>query len=154
MEATDRSGSLITARLAGEQGRDVMAVPGHPLDPRAQAPNRLIRDGATLIRSTDDVLEAIRSFSGSAPPPGLSDVPQLVYDQDDTVFFPGDEGEDSNDLSAEALLESLSFTPTPIDGMIRQAGGNAKIIQTLLMELELAGRVQRLPGGRISRIES
>ena len=66
VEATLRSGSLITARMAGEQGRDVMAVPGHPLDPRAQGPNHLIREGATLIRSADDILEIIRNFSGNA----------------------------------------------------------------------------------------
>jgi DNA processing protein len=59
IEATMRSGSLITARLAGEQGRDVYAVPGHPFDPRAQGGNHLIREGATLIRSADDILEAI-----------------------------------------------------------------------------------------------
>ena len=61
-----RSGSLITARMAGEQGRDIMAVPGHPLDPRAQGPNHLIREGATLIRNADDVMEILQNFSGNA----------------------------------------------------------------------------------------
>ncbi len=140
VEATERSGSLITARLAGEQGRDVYAVPGHPLDPRAAGPNRLIRDGATLVRDAADVLEGLRDFSG-----GMREVKiQAAYSA--PVAFIDDE---KAAIDAHAALEQvLSYTPAPVDDLIRLSGFPASLIQTALLELELAGRVQRLPGNR------
>ncbi|MCB9991960.1 MAG: DNA-protecting protein DprA [Rhodospirillales bacterium] len=148
VEATVRSGSLITARLAGEQGRDVYAVPGHPLDPRASGPNALIRDGATLIRGIDDVLEELNNYTGGGmedsgftrfemPPPAANDQP------------------DEQDFAAarEMLLDALSFTPAEINDVIRHTGLGTAMAQTVLMELELAGRVQRLPGNRAMLVE-
>lgn len=143
VEATMRSGSLITARLAGEQGRDVFAVPGHPLDPRAEGPNHLIREGAQLIRGAEDVLEHLLSFNRTK---GFSDsaannftAPALP--EDDPQMF---------DEAREAVLSVLSTTPVAIDDLIREGGLSVALAQTVLLELELAGRVQRLPGNRVA----
>jgi len=149
VEATERSGSLITARLAAEQGRDVYAVPGHPLDPRASGPNRLIRDGAVLIRSADDVLESLASYSGyhglretapayQAASYPLEDIPAI--------------NEDSLEAARAQLSAQLSLAPCPVDEVIRATGLPASLIQTALLELELAGEVRRLPGGRAALI--
>jgi DNA processing protein len=140
VEATERSGSLITARMAGEQGRDVYAVPGHPLDPRAGGPNKLIRDGAILVRDANDILEGLRNFSGGL----LREVrmqapyaaPMQVIDNADI------------DRARAALAETLSFAPSDINELIRASGFPASLVQTALLELELAGRIQRLPGNR------
>ncbi len=141
IEATKQSGSLITARMAGEQGRDVFAVPGHPMDPRAQGPNHLIREGATLVRNADDILETIFDFSGTtlreplftrpsfeAPPANPSDVPEGMRD---------------------TVLQHLSFTPIDVDELIRSCHVSIPVLQTVLLELELAGRIKRLPGNRV-----
>ncbi len=143
IEATLKSGSLITARLAGEQGRDVYAVPGHPLDPRAAGPNALIRDGAALVRGVEDVLENLVNFTGGR---GLADSgvsrfapPEPANDAPDERGF---------DEARDIIIESLSFTPVEINAVIRNTGLSAALAQTVLMELELAGRIQRLPGNR------
>ncbi len=145
VEATMRSGSLISARLAGEQGREVMAVPGSPFDPRAHGPNHLIREGATLIRNADDILEAILNFHGTglrepipvkpsfeSPPPANEDIPQNAQ---------------------ETVLENLSFAPVTVDELFRACHMSIPVLQTILLELELAGRVKRLPGNRISLLD-
>ena len=134
VEAAPRSGSLITARLAAEAGREVLAVPGSPLDPRAQGCNALIRDGATLIQTAADVMEAIgpqasRVASARAPfehpppadEPPLSDVEQL-----------------------------LGPSPVPVDEIIRLSGASAGAVQMALLELDLAGRIDRHAGGKVS----
>lgn len=141
VEATERSGSLITARLAGEQGRDVYAVPGHPLDPRASGPNKLIRDGATLVRDAGDILESLTSFGGGM----MREVRvQASY------AAPLRSVSDNDIEDVRHLLEqALSYTPVHIDDLIRQSGQPTQIVQTALLEMELAGRVQRLPGNRI-----
>ncbi|MGB0719042.1 MAG: DNA-processing protein DprA [Bdellovibrionales bacterium] len=148
VEATMRSGSLITARLAGEQGRDVMAVPGHPLDPRAAGPNHLIRDGANLVRSAEDVLEIIMNFSGNAMREPFAQRP--LFEQ------PAPANEDNADAPSEddrtRLLSQLSFTPASIDEVLRAGDMSIPALQTLLLELELAGRVKRLPGNRVALI--
>jgi DNA processing protein len=140
VEATERSGSLITARMAGEQGRDVYAVPGHPLDPRAAGPNKLIRDGAILVRDAADILDGLQNFSGGL----LREVRrQAPYAAPLAKIESGD-----IDRARAALEETLSFTPSDINDLIRTLGFPANLVQTALLELELAGRVQRLPGNR------
>ncbi|MBI4031207.1 MAG: DNA-protecting protein DprA [Proteobacteria bacterium] len=146
VEATMRSGSLITARLAGEQGRDVFAVPGHPMDPRAEGPNHLIREGAQLIRGADDILEHLLSFNRTK---GFADsaandfsVPVVTGDDDPQMF----------DEAREAVLSVLSATPVSIDDLIRDGGLTVALAQTVLLELELAGRIQRLPGNRVALV--
>lgn len=150
VEATLRSGSLITARLAGEQGRDVYAVPGHPLDPRAEGPNHLIREGATLIRSADDVMESLRNFSGQT----LRDAPQPVLRGFDSIR---DDAERQNDMdappdAAEIVLGALSYSPVNIDLIVRETGMPVSTIYSVLLELELAGRVKHYPGGKVALI--
>ncbi|WP_404713130.1 DNA-processing protein DprA [Sphingomonas sp. MMS24-J13] len=138
VEAAPKSGSLITARLAAEYGRDVMAVPGSPLDPRAQGCNLLIRDGATLIQSAADVIETLRPFGRdrvAAP----------------KIGFEGPVGTgDASDRDRRAVVELLSQSAVATDEVIRQSGMPSALVQTVLLELELAGRIDRHAGGRVS----
>jgi DNA processing protein len=145
IEAAERSGSLITARYAAEQGREVMAAPGSPLDPRTKGSNRLIREGAILIESAADVVDAL----------GGSSLLRLREPEPD----PRDDEPPTDDatLDAEAdrvrskVYELLSPTPAPTDEIIRQAGAPAAVALAALMELELAGRAVLLPGGMAAR---
>ncbi len=135
VEASERSGSLISARMAGEQGREVMAVPGSPLDPRAAGTNRLIRDGAALVRHADDVLDLVRGL----PRPGIAapTPPDFLGDHDEAL--PASQ--------IDAVREALSPHPMPIDEIARAAGLSAPRCAAVLMELELAGLATTLPGG-------
>lgn len=140
MEAALRSGSLITARLAAEQGRDVFAVPGSPLDPRAEGTNRLIRNGATLLTSAADVLESLR---GSFQPARAS-----FLEPASTEFFP--DGGEPRETDRRRLLDLLSPSPVEIDDLIREAGLQPGTTASLLLEFELAGRITRHPQGKVS----
>jgi DNA processing protein len=144
VEATLKSGSLITARLALDQGREVFAVPGSPLDPRSEGPNSLIRDGAALVRSADDILDVLGRPEG--PPPKLN---QNVSDE-------SQEAENYIDLDPDDLRalirRALGPTPIEVDELVRQCQVSAPILTTLLLEMELEGEVERLPGNRVSRI--
>jgi len=136
VEAAPRSGSLITARLAAEAGREVMAVPGSPLDPRAQGCNQLIRDGATLVQNVAEVVEAIRPFA--------SQVRSLTQE-----FEPAPEPINGHD--ALALVEELlGPSPVPVDEIIRLSGASSGAVQMALLELDLAGRLDRHAGGKVS----
>lgn len=137
IEAALKSGSLITARNAGEFGRDVMAVPGSPLDPRAQGCNQLIRDGAILIQNAADVLEAIRPF-------------EVRVAQPTTPFAGAEPPVDTSDGDRASVIALLNQTPVPVDEIIRQAELSAAIVQTILLELELAGRLERHAGAKVS----
>ena len=138
VEAAPGSGSLITARYATEFGREVMAVPGSPLDPRAQGCNQLIREGATLIQNADDVLEAIRPFS-------TRPLAQKNLD----YAAPGPSA-DASEAERRSVLDLLSPTPVPVDEIVRQSGLPPALVQTVLLELELAGRLERHAGGKAS----
>jgi DNA processing protein len=150
VEAAPQSGSLITARLAAEQGREVMAVPGSPLDPRHRGTNQLLRDGATLVESGDDVIAALGPLAEvptrprasapqsaeprrSATPPELPPEPQIngidVLDQ---------------------VCERLGPEPVLVDELIRQCRASTAEVQRALMELEIDGRLERHPGNRVS----
>ena len=141
VEATFKSGSLITARMAGEQGRDVFAVPGHPLDPRAEGPNALIRDGAVLIRNAADILESLSTFQGGS----LQDSAGQAYEPLEVPRI----DDQTLDRTRDEVLSCLSLTPVAVDDIIRSAGLTAAAVQIVILELELAGRAQRLPGQRI-----
>ena len=142
VEAAKRSGSLITARLALEQGREVFAVPGSPLDPRARGPNDLIRQGATLTESADDVVQGLGGFSPGDPdepgPAVASTLPKT----------PADEG--ALPAARRKILERLGPTPVPVDELLRQCQVSAPHLATVLLELELAGRLERSAGSRIA----
>jgi DNA processing protein len=137
VEAAPRSGSLITARLAGEAGREVMAVPGSPLDPRAQGCNQLIRDGATLVQTAADVLETVRPID-------------MRMVRSPTMPFDPPPPDDASDRDRTAVLDLLGPVPVPIDEIVRQSGRAAAVVQTVLLELELASRLDRHAGGRVS----
>ena len=138
VEAAPNSGSLITARYATEFGRDVMAVPGSPLDPRARGCNQLIRDGATLVQNAEDVLEAIRPFN-------LRPVRQPSRD-----YAAPEADADASEKERQTVLDLLNPTPVAVDEIIRQSGLTPAVVQTVLLELELAGRLERHAGGRVS----
>lgn len=151
VEATQRSGSLITARLSAEQGRDVMAVPGSPMDPRATGPNHLIREGATLVRSAEDILEIIMNFSGNAlrePPASMAAFQPCSPANEDITNNTDFDIEDAQ----ETLLNNLSFTPVTVDELLRACHMSIPALQSVMLELELAGRVKRHAGNRISLI--
>ena len=144
IEAAQRSGSLITAQLAGEQGRDVFAVPGSPLDPRCRGSNNLIRQGAILTESAADVVEVLESGFGRpvAEPAGpvFGTPPQATVD------------EATLDAARRDVLEKLGPTPVTVDEIIRQCQVTPSVVLTVLLELELAGRLDRHSGGQVSLI--
>jgi len=144
VEAAERSGSLITARFAAEQGREVLAAPGSPLDPRARGANRLIRDGATLIESGADVIDVLRG----SPLARAEEPDWRAYEP-----APVDEAalEAEADRVREAVFELLSPTPTHRDEIIRCAGAPAPAVLAALVELELAGRASLSSGGFATR---
>ena len=136
VEAELRSGSLITARLAAEQGRDVFAVPGSPLDPRSRGPNELLRHGAILCEGLEDVERAFSSLRTLREPPA------------DTPFAGAPE--DVNMALLERVAALLSPTPTPRDEIARAVGAPIGTVAAALLELSLAGRATLLPGGLVS----
>ena len=137
VEAAPKSGSLITARCAADFGREVMAVPGSPLDPRAQGCNLLIRDGATLIQNAEDVIEAISPLGATV---------RQVRDD----YVPGDRSGDGDEAARRALLDLLGPTPVHVDELIRQSGAAPGAVHMTLLEFELAGRIERHAGGKVS----
>ncbi len=144
VEAALRSGSLITARLAGEQNREVFAVPGSPLDPRAGGTNKLIRDGAVLVTKAADVLDVIGELTDRQRPQG-----DFFADQNDE--FTEFEAQELPDMNVqEQIISLLSPTPTHIDDLVRESGANISDVHTVLLELELAGRLERHVGQQVS----
>ncbi|WP_294251683.1 DNA-processing protein DprA [uncultured Sphingomonas sp.] len=137
VEAAPRSGSLITARIAAEAGREVMAVPGSPLDPRAQGCNLLIREGAILVQSADDIWEQVRPIDS-----------RVVRSPRDR--FGAASPEDASDADRSRVTGLLGPVPVGVDELIRQSGCAPAVVQTVLLELELAGRLDRHAGARVS----
>ncbi len=140
VEAALRSGSLITARFAGEQGREVMAVPGSPLDPRSEGTNRLIRQGATLVTGAEDVLEALGAMA--ADPETFLREPDAEAEARPAAIAERDR---------ERILSLLSPTAIGVDDLIRESGLSAAIVAGILLELDLAGRIVRQPGNQVAR---
>lgn len=134
VEAEVRSGSLITARLAAEQGRDVFAVPGSPLDPRARGPNELLRQGAILCEGIDDIDRAFNTLRSLREPPA------------DPMRFDGD----VDDAFLDRVAALLSPTPTPRDEIARALNAPVSQVAAALLELSLTGRADLLPGGLAS----
>ncbi|OLF73167.1 DNA processing protein DprA [Maricaulis sp. W15] len=156
VEAALRSGSLITARYAGEQGREVMSVPGSPLDPRARGSNQLLRDGAHLIETVDDVLAVLAE---ARPPSTPTRHVEDCSPPDPDDFF--DEATEEIEMSMEAvparanpldrLRALLSPAPVSSDELARAASLPAGQVQALLMEMEMRGEIASLPGGLVQR---
>ncbi|RUV03536.1 DNA-protecting protein DprA [Mesorhizobium sp. M6A.T.Cr.TU.017.01.1.1] len=142
VEAAHRSGSLISARLAGEMGRLVFAVPGSPLDPRAAGTNALLKDGATLVTEASDVTSAIAPLVGALAPRTAP----LGEPPDFSATPPP--GEDDR----ARVVEALGPTPVAIDEIIRHTGLHPAQVFMVLLELDLAGRLERHAGGNVSLV--
>jgi DNA processing protein len=145
IEAARRSGTLTTARMAGEQGREVFAVPGHPLDPRAEGTNHLLKTGAQLVTSAEDVIEILApvvagmnmamehhaAYEVAPPPPPRP--PPLIGNSD-----------------RDRVLSALTPNPVPVDDLARSVELGARELRVILMELDLAGRIERHGQGLVS----
>ena len=146
VEAAARSGSLITARCAGEQGRDVFAVPGSPLDPRCAGANGLLRDGAILTETADDILQVLQ--------PGLQEAPggaePAASLPDSNAEAPRRAADAVIADARRSLADCLSPAPTPVDDLVREFGDDSATVAAALLELELAGRLERHPGNRVA----
>ncbi|WGR74624.1 MULTISPECIES: DNA-processing protein DprA [unclassified Bradyrhizobium] len=140
VEAAHRSGSLITARMAAEQGREVFAVPGSPLDPRAAGTNDLIKQGATLVTAAADVINAVQP---------IMERPLMhpAGEPDSEPFESDPQAHDRDQISG-----LLGPTPISIDDLVRMSGASPAIVRTVLLELELAGKLERHGGGLVSLI--
>ena len=143
VEAALRSGSLITARLAGEQGREVFAVPGSPMDPRCRGTNNLIRQGAALTKAAGDVIEALDGMSRPLVTGGA---------HDHMPTQPGVDEPASADVESarQAVHDKLGYSPIPVDELMRQCQLSPALMSAALLELELAGRLARHPGNQVS----
>jgi DNA processing protein len=141
VEAAERSGSLITARLALEQNREVFAVPGSPLDPRAAGSNNLLKQGARIVTEARDVIDAVAPMLERAPPPEPSAFSAPTSSE------PGPEPAEDD---RARIIEALGPTPIEVDEIIRFTGVPARLVHVILLELDLAGRVERHSGQRVS----
>lgn len=137
VEAVPKSGSLITARLAGEYGREVMAIPGSPLDPRARGCNQLIREGATLVQDAADIVELVRPIDKRmALKPARAVQPDAL-------------DANASDVERNVVASLLGMSFVPVDEIVRQSGLSAPLVQTVLLEYELAGRLERGAGSKV-----
>jgi DNA processing protein len=170
VEAARRSGSLITARFALEQGREVFAVPGSPLDPRAEGTNDLIREGATLCTSAENVIAVLEPLVAAGPERdgGARDLGTGVELEDlwDELDLPdvapaprravaafeesGEDAADPDASSIERVVALLGPSPVAVDDLARQSGLSIRVVQTTLLELEIAGRLERRGGNTVS----
>lgn len=143
VEAAKRSGSLITARMALEQNREVFAVPGSPLDPRCGGSNDLLRQGATLVEGVDDIIATFASM----PPPSFAEPPSLP------IANPAGGHANCKEVGENDrrhVIDKLSPSPVGVDELMRQCQLTAPVMLTILLELELAGRLDRHAGNRVS----
>ncbi|QZD87906.1 DNA-processing protein DprA [Qipengyuania psychrotolerans] len=141
VEAAVKSGSLITARLAGEAGREVMAIPGSPLEARSHGCNHLIREGAVLVQSPEDVAELLSGFGGQ---------PRSTFREPSATFEYGPE--ELAEAEPADIASLLTTAPVAIDELIRQSGESAAAVQLALLELEIAGQLERHAAGRVSLV--
>jgi DNA processing protein len=141
IEAARRSGSLITARMALEQGREVFAVPGSPLDPRCEGSNGLLKQGATLVTEAADITVALAPILGKQPYPPAAEEPE---------YAPPAPPDDPGAGERTHIVALLGPTPVGIDDLVRLSGFSPATVRTILLELEIAGRLERHGGGQVS----
>jgi DNA processing protein len=141
VEAALKSGSLITARFALEQGREVFAVPGSPLDPRCRGANDLIRRGAKLTESADDVLAEL---APGAIRPARDSRPQILDEE------PRETGESEMERARRRVMGNLSPSPVPVDEIVRLTGLSPALVAAVLLEIALAGRLDRQAGNQVA----
>ena len=153
VEAAKRSGTLITARMAGEQGRLVFAVPGHPLDPRAEGTNHLLKEGATLVTEPGDVIEALMPLL--SPAMRFSERAADSWTQSsEAVAPPLHPPAEPDDGDRARILEALGPAPVSLDDIARATGLPIRLVQTTILELGLAGRIERHGQQLVSRIDA
>ena len=145
VEAAQRSGSLITARLGLEAGREIFAVPGSPLDERCRGCNDLVRQGAHLTEGPEDVLAHLPQAPDSAPAfvfrPTARNMPATATRAGGAPEPSGDEGQ---------VLDLLGPSPIAVDDVLRRCQLSTPVVQAILLDLELSGRVEMLPGNRVA----
>jgi DNA processing protein len=144
VEAAHKSGSLITARMALEQGREVFAVPGSPMDPRCAGTNNLLREGATLVETIADVLRVVQPQW-----PALASVPGTAENHSGFAEPPALPLDSEIDKARAVVIDLLSPSPCAVDDVIRTSGYTARLVLAVLLELEVAGRLQRVAGGKV-----
>jgi DNA processing protein len=166
IEAARRSGSLITARFALEQGREVFAVPGSPLDPRAEGTNDLLRGGATLCTGVEDVLTALAPLVAAGPPEakleeGSGEATEPLWEELEFLDLPpapvrpkASLEEDPRPAGGDPLIALLGPSPIAVDDLVRQSGLPIRVVQMTLLELEIAGRLERHGGNAVSLLAS
>ena len=142
VEAATRSGSLITARLAGEFGRLVFAVPGSPLDPRCEGTNSLLKDGAMIVTTPNDIVDALRPLA--EPDLFRPRTAEAPIERSKPLTVPPDDAE------RDHIVDALGPTPVEIDDIVRHTGLPISSIHSILLELDMAGRLHRHPGGLVS----
>lgn len=144
VEASLKSGSLITADYAAEYNRDVFAVPGSPMDARCTGTNKLLREGAAMVECASDILSQLKSGD------------HIPLAEHDTPLFAGLMQEEPDDTTLQhaqhEVLRALSFTPTAIDDVLANTGLTPHIVLAVVLELELAGRIVRMPGAKIALV--
>ena len=171
VEAARHSGSLITAQQAGEQGREVMAIPGHPSEPRSYGCNHLLRQGATLVSAAEDILEAVKNFRFSEPQQAAPTLytrenqpafeldlpaPEATPDRETTPAHQNNPraSEAQADTLADRILAALSTGQTPLDDVMTAVGESETRVLAAITELELDGAVERLAGGYLVLAQS
>lgn len=145
IEAAERSGSLISARMAGEMGRVVFAVPGSPLDPRARGTNALLKQGATMVTGAQDVIEALEPLLRQDA--ALPEQPDLLAQIDEE---PEPLQAITTDRERDLIADALGPVPVDVDTLVRHTGIDAGAVQLVLLELDLAGRLIRSPGNQVA----
>jgi DNA processing protein len=136
VEAAPKSGSLITARLAAEAGREVMAVPGSPLDPRSLGCNQLIREGATLVQSAAEIAELVTPLDFRMNPMKAQPRAEAISDDDGRA-------------DRKSVIDLMGMTYVSVDELVRQSGSSQSLVQLVLLEIELAGKLERGAGGKV-----
>lgn len=145
VEANLRSGSLITARFALEQGREVFGVPGSPRDSRCRGPNSLIKEGGYMAESSEDVINVLGNLNYMKPSGLFDNISKDIY-----TPYSYKISEDDIDKARVIIHEKLGTSPTLVDDVIAQTGIPANVVMVVLLELELAGNLERYPGNRVS----
>ncbi|MGI9351180.1 MAG: DNA-processing protein DprA [Rhizobiaceae bacterium] len=149
VEAARKSGSLITARLANEMGRSILAIPGSPLDPRSEGTNNLIREGATLVANVEDIMEALLPLDRD-----MTAAEDDIWEDELELFeYPQINAENLNDSAREKVIAALGPSPVLIDDILQFTDASPGEVQLTLLELSLAGKLEHHPGGLVSLVD-